>query len=487
MSPTLAFLLCTAFVLFLLWVERQASGGVSTLLWIPTLWMMMIASRPLGSWFGIQGDNDSGSALDQWVLACLTVAAIVVLARRRSNWTGILLRQKWLVALLLYMLASTLWSDITLIALRRWARAVIIFPMALLVLSETDPRQALASVMRRSAFVLIPFSLILIKYYPVLGRAYGRWSGVEMWTGVTGQKNQLGRLCMIIAFFLFWELYQRKRAHPRAGVERYQRWADVAVVVIALYLLKGSDSYTSMATLVVGVAGCLGLRLLGNLKLVVPQAGLLSLVIFLMAFGTATPLVGGVNVSSFTTSIGRDSTLTGRTQIWAAVLLAREQQPLLGYGLGSFWTDARRQIYNIPTAHNGYLDILLELGEVGLLLYVAWLLSIVRKLHRALPRDYEWASLAICLLLMGLVYNISESALNGFTEQMTALMTLASLVASCGAKSRSESARDAVADVETHGGAPTRERWAELTQHGAWTEPMATGAEDQSDPAFLAG
>ena len=52
MPPPLALLRCTAFVIFLLRVERRASLGVSAALWIPTLWMLAISSKPLAIWFG---------------------------------------------------------------------------------------------------------------------------------------------------------------------------------------------------------------------------------------------------------------------------------------------------------------------------------------------------------------------------------------------------------------------------------------------------
>jgi len=65
----------------------------------------------------------------------------------------------------------------------------------MVIVSEVNPRQSLASLLRRCAYVLIPFSVVLIKYYPALGRQYGRWSGIEMWIGVTNQKNSLGILC----------------------------------------------------------------------------------------------------------------------------------------------------------------------------------------------------------------------------------------------------------------------------------------------------
>jgi len=426
MPPPIALFLCAVFVSFLLVLEGRGARGVSPALWIPTLWMLMIASRSLGAWFGNAGDNAAGSVLDQLALSALSLAGAVVLARRRFDWLGTLRRNPWLVALLAYMFVSTLWSDITLLALRRWVRELIVVIMTFVVMSEPDSRQALASLLRRTAYVLVPFSLLLVKYYPELGIQYGRWSGIQMWTGVAGQKNGLGRLCMISAFFLLWSLHLRwQRRAPAGG--RYLTWADVSILLIAVVIFKGADSSTSLATLGVGIAMLLSLRLLRKLNLMVPRVGLLALMICLIAFGVTAPFLGGTTVATFSASLGRDDTLTGRTEVWAALMPAVNRQPLLGVGFGSFWTGARRLFYDIPTAHNGFLDVLLELGGVGLALYTVWLLSCTRKLHHALRQNYDWASLAICFLFMGVIYNVTESALNSLTEHMTAIVVLASL------------------------------------------------------------
>lgn len=491
MPSFLALLFCAAFVLFLLALEHRSSRGVSAGVWIPTLWMMMVASRPLSTWFGsgeeqrLAGGNEAGSELDRWALTILATLAIIVIVHRRVKCWDALRQHKWLAVLLVYMFVSAFWSAFTLIALRRWVRETLVLIMALLLMSEANPRRALASVLRRSACVLIPFSLVLIKYYPFLGRMYGRWSGSEMWIGVTSQKNQLGRLCMITAFFLSWELYRHWRERVRSGGSRYQTWADVAVLLLALFLLKGSDSFTSITTLMVGSASYLGLQLFRRLQLAVPQVGFLALVICLMAFGTATPFVGGTNVASFSLSLGRDSTLTGRTDVWAEVLPAREEQPLLGYGLGSFWSDARRQAYEIPTAHNGYLDILLELGEVGLGLYVIWLLAWTRQLHRALARDHEWASFAICCLLMSLVYNISESSLNSFTQQTTALMALVSLVVLGHVASRGEHTHVEAHNLETGAGRAAWNTLPQFVQSSDWSGPSSTTQPEPFAASFV--
>ena len=436
MPPLLVLAICTAFVLFLLRLEKQAAPETSLALWIPTIWMLIIASRPLVQWFnyvgpgGVTLDNDSGSPVDRTVLIILAAAAIAVLSRRRIDWGNFVRQQKWLLLLLAFMFLSTFWSDITLTALKRWSRELIVPIMALVVLSEVNPRLALESIFRRTAYVLLPFSIVLIKYFPWLGVRYGKYSGTLMWVGVGGQKNILGRLCAIAILFLFFALYRYRRNHTLGREAKSQAWADVFILLLGVYLLNGSASSTSVVSLLLGGVVFIGLIFLRRLKLRVPQFALLALAIALMSFGVATPFLGGSNVASLTGSLGRDQTLTGRTEVWADILPARAQHSMLGYGLGSFWTDARRAFYDIPTAHNGYLDVLLELGEVGLAIYAVWMLSCTRLMHRALTQDYEWSSLGLSFLFMGLLYNTSESSLNTLTEQMTAVVVFASFVIS---------------------------------------------------------
>jgi exopolysaccharide production protein ExoQ len=471
MSSQLALVVCIAFVLFLLLVERRASRGVSAALWIPTLWMLYTPSKSLSMWFGRSGNIESGSLVDQLFLMSLCGAGIVVLTRRRFDWSRALRRHGWLLALLAYTFVSTFWSDITLIALKRWTREVIVVIMALVIMSEANPRQALVSLLRRSAYILIPFSLLLIKFYPALGRDYGRWSGIQMWIGVSVQKNSLGRLCLVSAFFLLWGLYTRWK-EPAAARGRFNGWTDFMVLLIALFLLKGADnaySATSVGAFGMGIATFLGLLWLRKLKLKLPQTALLALVIFLTGFEAATPFLGGSNVASLTSSVGRDDTLTGRTWIWASLVPAVQRQPLLGAGFGSFWTTERRILYQIPHGHNGYLDILLETGAVGLALSTVWLLSCARKLHAALAVDYDSASLAICLLLMAVICNFTESVLTSMTEQMTALVALASFVvpykpirASNRLKPRTAPARNAETSIGATAGWHAHETWPEI-------------------------
>lgn len=430
MPPPLALLLGSAYVLWLLRQEKRLSVGVSAALWIPTLWLLAIASKPLGIWFGSVGDAESGSLPDRLLLAGLSVAAIAVLSRRPLDWTSVARRHAWLLALLVYMLISSLWSDIPLIAARRWTREIIAPLMALVVLSEPDRRLALQSLLRRSAYILVPFSIVLVKYFPELGVDYGRWSGLQMWIGVTVHKNTLGRLCVISAVFLIWALL-RQWGKTEAQGRRLTLMADGSVLALALFLLKGSESAysaTSLGIFAVGLLALLGMGLLRRARRIVPLPVVVALILFFIAFGAVAPFLGGSTLAGVSSEFGRDETLTGRTETWSELVPVVMSQPLLGSGFGSFWTTARRDFYEMSNGHNGYLDILLDLGAVGLALFTGWLLISARKFHASLAEEYAWGSLALCFLLMAVVYNTTESTLGSLAEHMTAVVVLASLV-----------------------------------------------------------
>ncbi len=62
--------------------------------------------------------------------------------------------------------------------------------------------------MKRSAYVLVPMSILFIKYYPEWGRGFDAWTGAAMNNGINTSKNELGWMCMILGLFFFWHLLQ---------------------------------------------------------------------------------------------------------------------------------------------------------------------------------------------------------------------------------------------------------------------------------------
>jgi len=115
--------------------------------------------------------------------------------------------------------------------------------------------------------------------------------------------------------------------------------------------------------------------------------------------------------------LGRDSTLHGRTGIWDAVLKL-QTNPLLGMGYQSFWMGGRlaavsRDI-NIPgllnEAHNGYLETYLNLGVVGVVLLLLFMISSYRIVCRRFTVSPHFGALGVALWMVMVFYNFTEAA-----------------------------------------------------------------------------
>jgi len=430
MLPKLALLICAIYVLFLLRLEHRQSPSVSWALWIPTVWMLVIAGKPLGIWFG-SGDRDAGSPLDQVFLIAVLCLGLCILASRRFDISLALKGNTALMVLLGYSLMSVFWSEIPFISFKRWTREVIAVVMALLVLSEREPRQAMLSLLKRTICILIPFSLILIKYFPEYGIQY-RWNGGQMWTGVTLQKNGLGRLCLIAAFFFVWTFVRRRQGRGNP-IGKYQALADASLFILIFYLLSGPGGQYSATALISFCAGLLtfaGLLWSQKHQIFLGVNTLTMMMVAILSLGTLQPFLGGSIIKDAASSVGRDATLTGRTEIWAGLLPDVMRSPFLGSGFASYWTAAVRKVHEAGEAHSGYLDILLERGFLGLLFVSLFILSSCRKAQRELRHDFDWACLWICFLVMTMIHNFSESSISSFATQLMAVLLFLAVLSS---------------------------------------------------------
>ncbi len=394
-------------------------------IWIPTILMLYIASKPLGVWFpSFGGDPESGSPLDRAFLTVLICVALWILVRRKYDWRNSMKENVWLMVLIIFMLASILWSNIPYMSFKRWTREFQVLLMAFIVHSEPSPRRAIESILRRTTYILIPFSLLLVKYFPKYGVDYGRWSGVQSWIGVTLQKNSLGRLCLIATFFLIWSLVRRRQGNNPL-IWKFQTPIEICVLLISFYLMRGPGgvySATAVTALGIGLLVYIGFYLLKKFRANLSSGTLMTIVAIIIVYGIATLFFGGSSLKFYVSSVGRDATLTGRTEVWATLLPVAMQRPIVGNGIGGFWSPRTRATFMISEGHSGYLDILLNLGFVGILLVSIFILSSCRKAHRELSYDFDWAVLWICFLIMAMVHNITETSIDTLTSQLTAII-----------------------------------------------------------------
>jgi exopolysaccharide production protein ExoQ len=387
----------------------------SLALWVPVISMFIMGSRSASQWFGggvsvaAQSLQD-GNPLDRLISSTIIALAIGILMSRSFNWGSFLTRNLALVAFFSYALFSVMWSDFPLIAFKRWFRDLGYYLVILVVLSDARPREAIRVVFRRLGYLLIPLSILLVKYYPAIGKTYDPWTGIADTSGATTSKNMLGVACLISGLFFFWDTVVR---WPERRQRRTKRtlWVNVSFIAMTVYLLNLAHSTTSTVCLGLGslVIAAAHTRLIKRrpllLKVAVPAIFLLYLILSL-GFDMNGQMAGAV---------GKDPTLTDRTKIWATVL-SMHTNPLIGTGYESFWLGPRLEWFwqtaglgHINEAHNGYLEVYLNLGAIGVLLIAGVLIAGFATISRRLKPFSNLASLTLALWVIMLFYSVTEA------------------------------------------------------------------------------
>ena len=133
-----------------------------------------------------------GSPIDRLVLTGLLALGVIVLVRRGRKVGNLIGANVPTLLFFFYCAFSVLWSTYPDVAFKRWIKALGDLVMVMVVLTDSDPSAAVKRLLARSGFLLIPLSVLFIKYYPDIGRGYNRWTWTPYYCGVTTGKNLLG-------------------------------------------------------------------------------------------------------------------------------------------------------------------------------------------------------------------------------------------------------------------------------------------------------
>jgi len=128
--------------------------------------------------------------------------------------------------------------------------------------------------------------------------------------------------------------------------------------------------------------------------------------------------------------LGRDPTLTGRTEIWRDVLPVVLERPLLGHSIVSFWQHdiVAKTFHWFSSAHNGFLQQAIELGLVGVALLLLQIFSMLSRSMRWFGRQAEQEAIwPICMVSLFFLYNFSEVVLMKENSIVWVLVVAASL------------------------------------------------------------
>lgn len=417
MPPLVALTVWFVLLVSLLRLDPARYPGSSLALWVPITWMFIAGSRLPSQWLGIQVGSasqalENGNPVDRGIFFLLILLSIGILATRGFSWGAFCWRNLFLVAFLLFALLSVSWSDFPFIAFKRWFRDLGNYLVILVVVSDPNPLEAARALLRRFCYLLIPLSVLLIKYFPYLARQYDEWSGNVQFVGAATSKNMLGAVCLISGLFFFWDTVTRW-PDRKEGRTKWILRVNFAFILMTLWLLQLSSSATSKVCLAIGCLVIMAAyrgkfrRRPTLLKIAIPTTFCVYLV---LAFGL------GLN-GEIAAQLGRDPTLTDRTIIWNT-LLSLHTNPLIGTGYESLWLGPRLQkiwqaIGGINEAHNGYLDMYLNLGIAGIVFLVAFLMAGYRTIWKKFSTEHALATLSLSVWTVMLFYNVTEVAFKG--------------------------------------------------------------------------
>jgi exopolysaccharide production protein ExoQ len=302
-----------------------------------------------------------GNPLDQTVGGAIYVISVALLLREHSVVRAIV-ASPLLSAFIVLTIVSALWSAVPGVTLRRAVGLLGTASFGAYLACRFSPHEVLRAIAAALA-IATAMSILLIVFVPSYGTADGR----EI-AGVFGQKNELGR-AMVFTVLATWAVIRDPESDRPI-------WA-IPTLIAALVLLFLSRSAQALVGLAAGALVAIPLLTLCarffrrvNLKLG------LSL---LIATGILAFFVSAV-AEELLEMLGRDATLTDRTLIWDLLIEFARERPWLGRGYGAFWfSDVSVWFAErwgaLDHAHNGYMDLWLELGYVGVIGLLLVLLS----------------------------------------------------------------------------------------------------------------
>jgi len=230
------------------------------------------------------------------------------------------------------------------------------------------------------------------------------------WSGVLSHPIYLGTL-MALNIALWYDYAERNPKYRPVGI---------GIAALSLVVMKFANSTGGYCTFLVLISLLFLMRFIRKLEF---KWAFIAILAFLMVSIFVTTFIME-NYVQILASFGKDATLTGRTDIWAIVIEKIKQHPLLGYGYQGFWQPWRGDAnpadgmiivktgYKPPHPHNGFLELGLDFGLVGLILFFLSLLTTLSQavFYMSISEKAE-SVIPIVLLMYCVMANISDTQL----------------------------------------------------------------------------
>lgn len=427
MSSNLALLLCIVFICTAFIKDYGRARSFSFALWIPLIWLLICSSRLPSRWMNLSNVQSeiqtasqaytTGNSFDSAVFGCLIVSGLIVLYIRRVPFGTIFRTNLPIFLFFIFIGLSAFWADYPGATLRKWIKVTGNVVMVLIVLSEINYKEAISLLLRRCTYIVIPLSVVFIKYFREIGVGFGVHSGATYLTGVTLGKNQLARICFICLFYIIWDFLNYKKNSEDRSYRKIDGFIDLSLIVAMLWILLNpqANSATTLISMMIAfiIFFFTGTDYIKDDPRRLDKNLILVLLILGPCFYVFNTLFGTVLQTT-----GHDDTFFGRVDLWKE-LLEMVKNPIIGEGYGNFITGDRLAIlwenhwWHPNQAHNGYLEIYLDLGIMGLAIFLWMVAYSYVNVRNSILLQGEWGRFRFSMFFSILVYNITEAAFRG--------------------------------------------------------------------------
>ncbi|HEX5756303.1 MAG TPA: O-antigen ligase family protein [Arenimonas sp.] len=362
-------------------------------------------------------------------LGVLVVGLAVIVWRIRLSLVFVRWLNPFLLAFVALAIVSVMWSIDPQVTARRGLRVVAILSACSAFALIGWHSRRFQNLVRPVITAVLIGSLLFGVFWPELA-IHQEATGVlaRAWHGLSSHKNGLGDIACVGLIFWFhaWRCRDVRGLHAALGI---------GVSLACLLLSRSSTSLIAAAFTLCFLA--LFLHFPRDLRRFMPYFATIF-VLTLLAFSIAMiDIVPGSQLLLKPVAMltGKDLSFTGRTVIWFITSEHIQLQPLMGSGYGAYWTGpiagtasyefVRLMNFYPGSAHNGYLDVLNDLGVVGLLVLLGYLLVFLVQSLRLLRVDRDQASLYLALFLHQSIANLAESRWLSVFSVDFVIMTLA--------------------------------------------------------------
>lgn len=363
------------------------------------------------------GEGDIDSPMLRIVFMAIYFVTCGLLLFRWQRTIHFLTTNYWLLLLIGLAIVSISWSSVPAISFRKVIALIGSTLFAIYLGSRYNFKEQLniyCWTFGIGLFFSYLFGLALPQYGVMNTDAI-----VGAWNGIFPHKNGLGE-SMFIGFMAFYFSSQVNRKNRTF----YRVLCFLAVIIVYL-----AQSATALMSVLYIFAMAESLKRL-SLK---SKKSVLIILLFLMSVSLALFLLL-MNFELFLSANGRDITLSGRTSLWDTLWQFITEKPWLGYGYGSFFSGQSREAnllwqahdWSPVHAHNGYIQFWLNLGLVGLLIFlVGYFSCLFKSLYKYLSTKEIRLLWIFLFLIYTIVQNLTEVSF--FSGSNSWIVTLAGI------------------------------------------------------------